>query len=139
MASTGGKALFTFGLQGEVDHHDGVLLYDSYKEKDANQRHDAEIGSSDEQCKDRADSGGRKRGENRERMNQALIQNAQHDVDGDESGKDEVWLVLERILKGLRGALESGVNGGGHSHVALSLFERGYGIAQGDIGGEIEM
>ena len=112
MASTRRQALVAFGLQREVDHHDGVLLHDADQQQNADQRDDAEIGSRQQQRQDRAHAGRRKRGENRQRMNQALIQNAQHDVHRDQRGQDQVWLVLERILKGLRRALEAGVNRG---------------------------
>ena len=37
-------------------------------------------------------------------MNVALIQNAEHDIDGHDRGKDEPELVLERGLEGQRGA-----------------------------------
>ena len=134
----GRQALFALGLQGKVDHHDGVLLHDSDEQENADQGHDAEIGAGDEQGENRADAGGRQRGENGERMDQALVKDAEHDVDGDESGEDEIGFVLERLLEGLRRALEGGVNGGGHAHIALGLFERGYGIAQRDVGCEIK-
>ena len=138
MASTGGKPSFALGLQGEVDHHDGVLLHDADEQDDADQRDDAEVGSGDEQGEDGADAGGGQRGENRERVDEALVEDAEDDVDGDERREDEVGLVLERILKGLRGALEGRVDGGGHAHVALRFFEGGDGIAESDVGREIE-
>ena len=138
MASTRRQALVALGLQGKVDHHDGVLLHDADQQHDADQRDDAEVGSSEQQRQNRADAGRGQRGENRQRMNQAFIQNAEHDVDRDQRGQDQIGLVLERVLKGLRGALEGGVDGAGHAHVALGLFERGHRIAQGHVGREIE-
>ena len=134
----GRQSVIALGLQGEVDHHDGVLLHDAYEQQDADQRHDAEIGSGDEQREDGADSGGWQRGENRERMDQAFVEDAENDVDGDERGEDEIGLVLEGILEGLRGALEGGVDGGGHAHVGLRFLEGRDGVAEGNVGGEIE-
>ena len=52
--------------------------------------------------------------------------------------EDQVGLVLERLLKGLRGSLERGVDGGGHAHFSLRLLERGNGIPERDVGREIE-
>ena len=71
-------------------------------------------------------------------MDQAFVENAEHDVDGNESGEDQIGLVLKRFLKGLRGALEGGVNGGGHAHLGLCALERGDGIAKGNVGREVE-
>ncbi len=84
------------------------------------------------------DSGRRQRGENCQRMDEALVKNAEDDVDGDQRGKDEVGLVLERLLEGLRGALECGVDRSGHADLALGFFKSGHGVAKGDIGREIE-
>ena len=130
--------MVALGLQREVDHHDGILLHDSYKEQNPDQRHDAEVGAGDQQRKNRADAGRRQRGENRKRMNQALVKDAKDNVDSDQRGENEVGLVLERILESLRRSLEGGVHGGRHSHVALSLLERGYSITERDVRGEIE-
>ena len=35
--------LFSFHIQGEVDHHNGVFLHDADQQDDPDQRHDAEI------------------------------------------------------------------------------------------------
>ena len=43
MASSGGHAFLAFGLEREIDHHDGVLLDDADQQHDADQRDDAEI------------------------------------------------------------------------------------------------
>ena len=58
----------------------------------------------------RADAGRRQRRENRDRMNVALVEHAEHDVDGEQRGQDQDRLVRERILEGLRGALETAVD-----------------------------
>ena len=42
MASVGRLALVAFGLEGEIDHHDGVLLDDADEQDDADERDDAE-------------------------------------------------------------------------------------------------
>ena len=39
-------------------------------------------------------------------MDVALVEHAQHDVDGDDGGEDQQQLVVERRLEGQRGALE---------------------------------
>ena len=43
----------------------------------------------EQQRKDRADTGRRQRGEDRDGMDVALVEHAKHDVDGDERSEDE--------------------------------------------------
>ena len=71
-------------------------------------------------------------------MDQALVENAEHDVYRDQRGEDQPFFVLQRILKGLSRSLEGGVNGAGHAHLRLDLFERGNSIAQCHIGRQVE-
>ena len=103
------QALVALGLQGEIDHHDGILFHNANEQNDADESDDAEVGSGEQQRQDCANPGRRQRGENREWVNQALVENAENDVDGDERSKNKIGLVLERILEGLRGSLEGGV------------------------------
>ena len=54
---------------------------------------------------------GRRNGrENRDGMDQALIQHPQHDIDGDQGGNDQDRFVAKRILERLRGAGKLPVN-----------------------------
>ena len=46
-------------------------------------------------------------GQDRDRVDEALVEHAEDDVDGDERGQDQQGLVGERGLEGLRGALEA--------------------------------
>src|SRR6202044_3154894 len=52
----------------------------------------------------------------------AFIKNAEDDVDGDESGDDQNKLRGARVLKGLRVALESGVDRWRHADFASGGF-----------------
>ena len=47
---------------------------------ETNQRHHTELRPDQHQGKQGADPGGRQRGENRQRMDVTLVQNAQHDI-----------------------------------------------------------
>src|SRR5262249_36191238 len=40
-------ALVAFGLEGEVDHHDGVLFHDTDEQNDTNHGDDAQIGPTE--------------------------------------------------------------------------------------------
>ena len=100
-----------FGLEREVDHHDGVLLHDADQQDDADDADDVEVHAEEQQREDGADAGGGQRGEDGDGMDVALIEHAQHDVDGDERGEDEDRLVGQRCFECLGGALEAGVDG----------------------------
>ena len=54
---------------------------------------DAEVVAGDEQREQRADARRRQRREDRHRVDVALVEHAEHDVDGDERGEDEQRLV----------------------------------------------
>jgi hypothetical protein len=86
-------------LQREVDHHDGVLLHDADQQDDADQPDDIQLHVEEQQRQQRAGAGRRQRGENRDGMDVALIEHAQHDVDREQRGQNEHRLRRERILK----------------------------------------
>ena len=92
-------AVLAFGLQSEVHHHDAVLLHDADEQDDADDGHHTEILAEEDQREQRAHAGGRQRGENRDRVDEALVQDAQHDVDRDQRGQDEQRFVGQRILE----------------------------------------
>ena len=64
------------------------------------------------QRQQRAHTGRRQRGENRDGMNVAFVQDSEHDVDRGQRRGDQQGLAAERILIGLRGAGEAGLDGG---------------------------
>ena len=93
MASTRRLAFVALGVQREVDHHDGVFLDDADQQDDADERDDAEVGAAEHQREQRADAGRRQRREDRDRVDVALIEHAEHDVDRHQGGQDEERLV----------------------------------------------
>jgi len=56
---------------------------------------------------------------------------------GSEAGKNQNWLIGERILKGLRRTLKCSVNGAGHAEFATSLLDVINGGAERSAGSEI--
>src|SRR4029077_11805843 len=120
-----GLALVAFGVEGEVDHHDRVFLDDADQQHDADDGDDVEIVARDDEGEQSADAGGRQRREDRHRVDKALIENAQHDVDGDYGGQDQEQLVLQRGLEAEGGALEAGQDAGRQFDVAL---DPGHGV-----------
>ena len=93
MASFGDLALVAFGLEREVDHHDRVLLDDADQEDDADDRDDVEIMAGDDQRQQRAHARRRQGRENGDRVDEALIEHAQHDIDRDDGGQDQQHFV----------------------------------------------
>ena len=81
------EALVALGLEREVDHHDRVLLDDAEQQHDADERDDAEVDVQHEQRDQRAQRRRRQRGEDRDRVDEALVQDAEHDVDGEQRGE----------------------------------------------------
>ena len=134
----GRQPFVAFGLQREIDHHDGILFDNANQQDDADEGHDAEVCSGQEEGEDRADTRRWERGENGQRVNQALVQDAENDIDGDKRSEDEIRLIPQRILKCLRGSLEGRVDGRGHAQVALRFFEGGNRVTQSYIWSEVE-
>ena len=65
-----------------------------------------QIGVRDHQHQQRADAGRGQRGQDGQRQDVALVQDAEDDVDGDQRRRDQIGLARQRGLERLRGALE---------------------------------
>src|SRR5258706_7932206 len=126
------------GLQCEVDHHDGVFLDDADEQDDADQRDDAEFRVAEKQRENRPDARRRERGENRDRMNVAFVENAENDVDGNQGSQDQDGLIGQRLEEGRRGALERGLDAGWHVQFQLRAVDGVDRVAERGIGGQIE-
>ena len=72
------------------------------------------------QRQQRADAGRRQGRQDRDGMDVALVEHAQHDVDRDDGGQDQQQLAVERLLEGERGALEVGGDRQRHADLALA-------------------
>ena len=77
-----------------------------------------------------ADAGRRQRREDGQRVNEAFVENAEHDVHGDERRRDQPRLVGERCLEDLRGPLETAVNRRRHADVLRGALDRDHGVAE---------
>ncbi len=82
-------ALLPLGGQSEVDHHDRVLLDDPDQEDDADQRDHGQVVLHYHQRQERANAGRGERREDRNRVDIALVEHAEHDVDDEDRGSDE--------------------------------------------------
>ena len=108
----GRLSVLALRLEREVDHHDRVLLHDADEQHDADERDDAEVVARGDEREDRADAGRRQGRKNRERVDEALVEHAQHDVDRHDRRQDQPAFVRERSLEGERRALEARAEGG---------------------------
>src|SRR5208337_1146965 len=102
----GGEALVALGGDGEVDHHDAVLLDDADQEDRADQRDEAELVAEQHQRRERAEARRRQGRENRQRVDEALVEHAQDQIDADERREDQERHAGQRILERLGVALE---------------------------------
>src|SRR3981081_1939019 len=106
----GGLAFHALCLHGKVDHQNGIFLDDADQQNDADHSDNAKVQLSESNCQDCADAGGRNRGENGDGVNEAFVQDAEHDIDGAESGDEQNGLIRFGVLKGLGGTLKSGMH-----------------------------
>ena len=71
-------------------------------------------------------------------MDEALVQNAEHDIGGEDRGENQDALPFERILEHLRGALETGGDGRRQIAVAFELLNLLHRLAKRDAGRKVE-
>ena len=107
IASSGDLPCFALGFEGEVDDHDRVLLDDADEQDDADDPDHVEVLAGDHQREQRPDAGRGQRRKNCHRMNEAFVQHAQHDVDGDKRRDQQEHLARKGILESLRRTLEA--------------------------------
>ena len=134
----GRLAFLALRLQREIDHHDGVLLHDADQQNDADQRDHVEIVVRDQQRQNRAHTRRRQRGENRERMDVAFVEHAQHDIDRHQRGQNQQRLIRQGVLERLRGALKTGLDAGRKADLLLGLVNHFHRVAQRDAGRQVE-
>ena len=71
-------------------------------------------------------------------MDEALIEHAQHDVDGEHGGEDQRHLTLLRVLEQRGRAREIGADGGGQRDLALNPADRLHRFADRDARRRVE-
>src|SRR5437660_3546053 len=71
-------------------------------------------------------------------MDVVLVENSQHNVDGNERRQDQVGLRSEGRFKHLRGALKTRMTRSRHDHRAYHVLNRDYGLSERDIRGKIK-
>ncbi len=123
-------AVLALGFEGEVDDHDAVLLDDADEQNDADDGDDTEVLVEEHEREQRADTGRGERGENGNGVDEALVENAEHDVDGDQRGENEEGFIGERVAEGGGGSLERGLQAGREMQLVGGLVDVGDGGAE---------
>src|SRR5206468_613546 len=80
-------------------HHDRVLLYDSDEHDDAHKGVDAQVPPEDHERQQRSEPRKRKAGQDRQRMDEALVQDAEHQIDHHDGQHQQNEQTLLRLLK----------------------------------------
>src|SRR6185437_9958834 len=132
------QALVALRIDGEVDHQDRVLLYDADQQDDADQRDDRQVIAGHDQRQQGADPGRGERGEDRDRVDEALVQHPQHDVHDEHGRQQQQELVGQIVAEGERRALERRVNAGGQPQLGLGRLDRLDGGTQRYSLGQVE-
>ena len=132
------QPLLALGLNGKVDHHDGVFLDDADQQDDADQGYDAEFSTESEQRQQCADASRRQRRQDRQRMHEAFVEHAEDNIDGDQRRKNQQRLIGERALKHSRRTLETAHQRGRRAELLHGLFDGRGGLRQRSAGGQVE-
>ena len=111
--------LVALGVDGEVHHHDTVLLDDADQQDDADHGDQAEIVAEQHQRRDRAGTGRGQRRQDRQRVDVALVEDAEDQVDDEQRREDQHRHGLQRLLECLGVALEGADQRRRHLHLAL--------------------
>ena len=82
-------------LDGKIDHHDGVLLDDAHQQDDADDGDDGELDIKQMQNQQRTEARRRQTRQNRDRVDETLVQNAEHDIDRENGCQDQQRLIAE--------------------------------------------
>ena len=123
MASRRRQMLVALGRDGEVHHHDAVLLDDADQQDDADHGDQAEIEAEQHQRGDRAGARGGQGRQDRQRVDVALVEDAEDQVDHEQGRQDQHRHGAQRGLEGLGVALEGADQRRRHPHLALGLLD----------------
>jgi hypothetical protein len=91
-----------------------------------------ELGIAQHQRQHRADPGRGQGRQDRDRVYIALVEHAQHDIHRQQRRCDQHRLVVERLLKGPGGSLETGVNAARDMQLGHRAIDGGRGLAERD-------
>ena len=111
-------------VEGEVDHHDGVFLDDADQHDDANKGVEAQIDLEHVKRDQRAERRRRQAGEDGQRVDEALVEDAENDVNDEDGNHQQHAEALQRGFKGLCCALQAGVERGRQAYFVFNGLDR---------------
>ena len=126
------------GFEREVDHHDRVLLDDADQQQNPNRGDDGELDVEQPERQRRSDAGGEQGREDGDRMDQALVENPEHNIDRDDRGAEQKRHARLRLLIGRGGAGEGAAHGRGHADALDRVVDLGLGLAERAALGKVE-
>ena len=138
IASKGAAALLALFHERHVDHHDCVLFHDADQHQDADDGDDREVQPEEFERPERPDRRRRQPGQDGERMDEALVEDAEHDVDRDDGRGEQKPLVGERVLEHLGGSGEGSRDRGRHVQFGLDGVDAADRVAERDPGRRVE-
>ena len=130
--------LLAFGRDGEVHHHDPVLLDDADQENDSDEGDQGEVGTEDLQREQGAQTRRGQRRDDRQRMREALVEHTEHDIDREQRRDDQERLRTDRLPIGAGIALEFSMQCFGDVQCRDGLIDRACRLVDGDVLGEAE-
>src|SRR5690606_28041222 len=125
-------------IDGEVDHHDRVFLDDADQQDDADDAVDGQAEAEQAQRQQGTDAGRRQGRYDREGVDVALVQYAEHDVDDDQRGEDQQYLVGQRCREFGRLADVVAADPARHADTTFDFGDRRHRIGQRMARGDIE-
>ena len=134
----GGELFLALGGEGKVHHHDGVLLDNAHEQNDADEGNQGKVHVEDHQRQQRPQAGGGQAGEDGQRMDQAFVEHAQNDENGQQRGGQQEGKGTEGGLEHLGRPLEAALHGGRQVQLARRFLDQIRRLAQGSAGVQIE-
>ena len=116
-------AVIAFGVEREVDDHDAVLLHDANEQDNADDGDHIQVLVEEPEREQRADTCGGKGGEDCDGMNEALVEDAQHDIDSHQRGEDKPCFISPDGLVGSSSSFEAAVDTGRHLQPLFGLLD----------------
>ena len=134
----GTEPALTLADQREVDQHDSVLLDDADQQDDADDADHVEWHAEQHQGQQCPEPGRGQGRDDRDRVDRALVEHSEDDVDRDQRGENQDRRAAQRALKRLRAALEAGGDRGRQVELLCCLLDRRYRGADRGAGREVE-
>ena len=91
--------MLSFSLHRKVHHHNSILLDNADQQDDADDCDNAEVLLEENEGQQCAHARRRQRGENRDGVNEALVQDAEHNINRCQRGQNQQAFIGERALE----------------------------------------